>query len=109
MDEKRHIEDHKAIDERSEGNRNRVLELVSEVNNISVRVHQLEDHFETEGIIDRITSTLHQLARDLEQLKDGKQRSRHPDPEHSVNGVDEPSIDASPSAAWPRQRPVSED
>ena len=67
-EEREHKDAHLSIEFRSEGNRRRVLELAEEINNLSIRVHALEDHFEEGGIIQLLTDAVYRLGMAVEQL-----------------------------------------
>lgn len=68
MDDDSHKQDHQFIERRAEGNRRRVLELVDEVNNLSIRLHRIEDHFITGGVIDELTQAVALLSMELERI-----------------------------------------
>ena len=62
------------IDFRLAGLRLRLRELIDEVNNLAIRVHQLEDHFDAGGTVEQLTEGLLQLALAIERVKDGSER-----------------------------------
>lgn len=100
--ETEHEREHRAIEARNNGNRARLLELAHEINNIAVRVHELEDKFEVEGIVGKLSEDVHRLNSTIQQLlehyHDRVERSRHTDTEYSDYGADEPPSDTSSTA-----------
>lgn len=98
-EEEQHARAHREIEEQSETNRRRVLTLAVDLNAIAVRVHALEDQFELGGVIQGLLTNLHALTAELERLRDGQQRPRHSNPEHSTDGTDEPASESGASTA----------
>lgn len=46
-----------------------ILDIEHDLRIISERLHALENHFEDDGLIARLTEALHQIAVEVEQIK----------------------------------------
>lgn len=63
-----HEAEHRDIENRSNANRRRLLDLSEEYHRLANRIHKLEDHFDTGGIIEQLSASLYELATRLEEL-----------------------------------------
>lgn len=70
MEPESHEEKHQRLERRSQGNRDRLLDLAMQYHNLANRVHGLEDKFDTGGIIEQLASDLERITAAIEKLVD---------------------------------------